>query len=110
MHAFMVLPADRCAVHAKNIEAVVAVLGARRGCTLRLIGDWAKLSAAYENAETLLFRDAGCLIATLCLCAEWLDLCACPLGFVGQDVVPLLGLPVDRFRAAGGVQISKLVE
>lgn len=106
-HAFIVLPSDSRAICARNSAAVAAVLGSVRGCTLRMVGDWSKLSAAYENAETLLYRDAGCLTATLCLCAEWLDLCACPLGFLGQDMLPLIGFPSDRFHAAGGVQITK---
>jgi hypothetical protein len=106
-HAFRVLVADRDAIGALNSEAVGAVLGAYRGCTLRLIADWAKLSAAYENADSLPYRDAGCITSILCLCAEWLNLCACPLGFLGEDILPLIGMPSDRFRAVGGVQISK---
>jgi hypothetical protein len=52
-------------------------------------------------------RDAGCLVSTLCLCAEWLDLAACPLGFLGEDMVSPLGFPQPRFRAVGGVQITR---
>jgi hypothetical protein len=55
-----------------NREAIKAAVGADRGCTLRLIGDWTKLSAAYSHAESLLFRDAGCLSATIGLCAAYL--------------------------------------
>jgi hypothetical protein len=106
-HAFVVLPADRKAVQAENRAAVMSVTGAHRGCTLRLIGDRTKLSAAYENSDTLLFRDAGGIATTLCLCAEWLGLSACPLGFLGDVFLPILGLPNHRFRGAGAVQISK---
>jgi hypothetical protein len=63
--------------------------------------------AVYENADSLILRDAGCLVSTLCLCAEWLDLAACPLGFLGEDMVTPLGFPRPRFRAVGGVQITR---
>lgn len=105
-HKFLVLAADPAPIRDTNREEVRAVTGAARGCTLRLIGDWAKISAAYENAESLLYRDAGHLSATLGLCAEWLGLCACPLGFLGNAILPLLGLPADYFRGAGAVLVG----
>jgi len=105
-HAFVVLPADGAAVSQENRNDVLSVTGAENGCTLRLIGDRSKLLAAYENADSLLFRDAGAVLATICLCAEWLDLCACPLGFLGNSLLPQLDLPTDRFQAVGAIQIS----
>ena len=107
-HCLIELDVDPLVVTAANRQVVEAVTGAYRGCTLRLVADWAKLSAAYINAESLLFRDAGSLTATLGLTAAWLDLTACPLGFVGDNLVPRLGFPSDRFRAAGAVQIGDM--
>jgi Nitroreductase family len=106
-HAFVVLAADTKALQEENRAAVMSVTGIHRGCTLRLVGDRAKLLAAYENVDTLLLRDAGAVTATVCLCAEWLGLCACPLGFLGSAILPLVGLPTNRFRAVGGVQITR---
>jgi hypothetical protein len=105
-HQFLVLAADASRVGLANREAVKAVVGADHGCTLRLVGDWAKLSAAYSNAESLLFRDAGCLVATIGLCAVWLGLSTCPLGFLGSSLVAELGFPAERFRGAGAIQIG----
>lgn len=105
-HAFLVLRADNEPVHAENRQAVLSVTGLYRGCTLRLVSDRSKISAAYDNVDSLVFRDAGAVLATLCLCAEWLGLAACPLGFLGNAMLPLLGLPLDRFQAVGGVQVS----
>jgi hypothetical protein len=105
-HAFSVLATDSNAVLRENRAAVTSVVGAHRGCTLRLIGDRSKLLAAYDNADSLLLRDAGAMVATICLCAEWLGLCACPLGFLGNSMLPLIGFPSDRFQGAGAVQIS----
>jgi hypothetical protein len=106
-HAFAILTVDPHAAHQENGEAVKSVTGTHRGCTLRLVGDWSKLLAAYEHPETLLYRDAGCMLAVICLCAEWLGLSACPLGFLGDDMLPILGFPKNRFRAAGAIQITK---
>jgi hypothetical protein len=45
------------------------------------VGDLSKLSAGYDNPDTLLFRDAGGIAATLCLCAAW-------LGMLTRLVIP----------------------
>lgn len=105
-HAFFVLRADSQLVHLENRKDVWSVAGVHNGCTLRLVGDRSKLDAAYVNAESLVFRDAGAVLATVCLCAEWLGLSACPLGFLGNAMLPLLGLPEGRFQSVGGIQIS----
>lgn len=107
-HAFLVLRADNELAQKENRQAVVSVAGLYRGCTLRLVSDHSKVSAAYDNVDSLVFRDSGAVLATICLCAEWLGLAACPLGFLGTSMLPLLGLPLDRFRAVGGVQLSRL--
>lgn len=106
-HAFQLLDVPHGEITAKNATAVAQVVGAHRGCTLRLIADVGKVGAAYSNPESLIWRDAGCLIATLCLCAEWLGLAACPLGFLGDDMVAPLGFPGTRFQAVGAVQVSR---
>jgi hypothetical protein len=105
-HAFLALKADNELVHVENRKAVLSVTGAHSGCTLRLVGDHSKVCAAYENADSLVLRDAGAVLATVCLCAEWLGLSACPLGFLGNAMLPLLGLPEERFQGVGGIQIS----
>jgi hypothetical protein len=106
-HAFHVLAVPHVDVSARNAAAVAEVVGVHRGCTLRFIADVSKVGAAYESPASLVLRDAGCLVATLCLCAEWLDLAACPLGFLGHDMVGSLGFPEPRFQAVGAVQVSR---
>lgn len=106
-HAFLTLRADNELVHTENRESVVSGTGLQSGCTLRFISDRSKILAAYDNVDSLVFRDAGAVLATICLCAEWLGLAACPLGFLGSAMLPLLDLPQDRFQAVGGVQISR---
>jgi hypothetical protein len=105
-HAFQSLNVDIDLIISKDSQDLLAVTGLARGYTLRFIADTAKVDAAYINSSTLVLRDAGCLVAMICLCAEWLKLSACPLGFLGQNMVAPLGFPEPRFQAIGGVQIS----
>jgi hypothetical protein len=102
-HRFHLLDAPLVVeVNDRDVEAMV---GRKGGCTLRLIADYGKVAAAYRSPESLLYREAGCVLATLGLCAEWLGQAACNLGSVGQSLVPMLGFPEDSFAALGGLQI-----
>ena len=105
-HRFHALKVDAREVGARNAAAVSAVVGEHQGCTIRFVADLAKVAAAYDASESLLLREAGCLLAIHCLCAEWLGLAACPLGFLGQDMVEPLGFPTDRFLAVGGFVVG----
>lgn len=91
-----------------NDADVVALLGCRSGCSLRLVGDLAKAQAAYTLPETLLLREAGGLSATIGLCAEWLGLAACPLGSLGTDLLAALGNSQGQLLGVGGIQIGSL--
>jgi hypothetical protein len=106
-HRFLPLLGEASLVHEVNARSARAVTQVNRGCTVRFIADAGLLFTAYSDAETLLLRDAGVLLAMACLFAEQLGLAACPLGFLGQDLVEPLGFPTDRFLAVGGVQISR---
>lgn len=106
-HRFHALKVDPREIGARNAAAVAAVAGTHRGCTIRFIADLAKASAAYRTPESLVLREAGCLLTIHCLCAEWLGLTACPLGFLGQDLVGPLGFPTGRFLAVGAVQVGE---
>lgn len=105
-HASALLPATDCAAEA-NRNQVTSVLGTSAGCTLRLIADMHKLDAAYANAESLAWRDAGAVATTLCLTAEWMNLRSNVLGFAGTEYLSQIGFPAERFMAVGAVQISK---
>jgi hypothetical protein len=106
-HRFLPLLGDGVLMQEINAESVRAVTSVNRGCTVRFIADAALINAAYSDAETLLLRDAGVLLAMACMFAEQLGLAACPLGFLGQNLVHALGYPEERFLSLGGVQISR---
>lgn len=73
---------------------------------LRLIADLQKAHAAYQAPESLLLRDAGCLMATVALCAGWLGLEACLLGALGSSIVTQLRFPEHLFAGVGAIQIT----
>lgn len=106
-HTFALLDCDPLAVQLGNQQLLSGVIGSREGATLRFVADTFKYAAAYEHPDSLILRDAGCLVAVLAMCAEALGLACCPLGFLGQDLVGALRWPGDRFRAVGGVQVGE---
>lgn len=105
-HRLLELEVNSDEVARTNAKEVRAVVGSYSGCTLRMLADAQKYSVAYENPESLIYRDAGAITSTLCLCANWLGLTSCPLGFLGNDFIRQLGMPPDRFLAVGAVQIG----
>lgn len=105
-HAFAILDAAHADAGETNQRDVVEMTGATSGCTLRLIADFQKVGAAYHNPESLIWCDAGAIIATLCLVAEWLNLDCVPLGLAGSLHLPRLGYPRDRFIGTGAVHIG----
>jgi hypothetical protein len=89
-----------------NLDDIRATTGSEIGCTLRLVGDFDKMAAAYHRPESLLWRDAGVVIAAICLLAEWLELASVPLGFVGSAHLQRIGFPTERFMGLGAVLVS----
>lgn len=79
---------------------VAAILPGAEGAVLALVADPTRTGRAYNDSESLVWRDAGCLLATLHLCAEWLELSFCPLGILGQDLARAIAEP-DIVFAAG---------
>lgn len=60
------------------------------GAYLAFVGEPGRLSAKYENHESLLWRDAGVLQGNICLAAQAHNLGACLLGVTGQEWVSRL--------------------
>lgn len=66
-----------------------------RGVVVAFIADCGRTSAAYEHAESLIWRDAGCLMMTLHLVSESMGLAFCPVGVLGTALSDALGAPED---------------
>lgn len=71
-----------------------------------LLGDIRLVEAAYVNPNSLLWRDAGALLATLHLCAANLGLGFCPLGLLGESFKSAIFPEVDHMIACGTAAIG----
>jgi hypothetical protein len=88
-----------------NKGSISEILGAAEGTTLQLAADASKLDACYDNADSLMWRDSGALVAIICLVAAALDLEAIPVGRTGGEIVRAAGLP-SAFMGVGAVHIG----
>jgi SagB-type dehydrogenase family enzyme len=79
------------------------ILPRASGTAIILVGDIGRITASYENAESLLWRDAGFLLQTIFLSATAFGLAFCPLGMLGQQIVQYLGL--ESTLVAAGVAV-----
>jgi hypothetical protein len=84
-------------------HAAEEIVPRARGTAVALLGDAGRVAAAYDNAETLFWRDAGALLQTLFLASTAFRLAFCPLGILGHEVVRALGL--ERTLTAAGVAL-----
>lgn len=105
-HGLMPVGAAALAV---NRESISTILGHGQGTTVQFAADRALLDACYDNAGSILWRDAGALVATMCLVATALGIAACPVGRVGNDVVDAAGVK-EGFVGAGAVHFGKAIE
>ena len=67
-----------------------ASLSTRSATFIFFLGQISRTSAKYENPETLLWRDSGCLLATMGLVAEALGLNFCASGITGNPWIQQL--------------------
>lgn len=88
-----------------NARNVLEIAGANAGVTLQLAADRSKVAACYNGPDTLMWRDAGALAATLCLVATALGLTSVVLGRHGTEAVLSAGLP-SRFGGVGAVHVG----
>lgn len=92
-------------VLALNRVSIAEMLRTSSGTTLQFAADRALFDACYENAASLLWRDAGALAATICLVATALGVVATPVGRTGEAIVRAAGLP-HAFVGAGAVHLG----
>ena len=83
------------------IQDVANILPSASGALLLLTGDIRRVAAAYEQPDSLLWRDAGALMQTLHLTATAYGQAFCPLGILGE--IALRAVRGDRQLKAVGV-------
>lgn len=77
---------DRNALRAA-VEAAFFVAPAREATLILLAAERSKTAESYEHEVSLVWRDAGALLATMQLVSTWLTLATCPLGPCGDALV-----------------------
>jgi hypothetical protein len=65
-------------------SAVKDVLDPDQGAVMLFVAELGKTSAKYINAESLIWRDAGVLLAMLALASDTENMNFCPLGITGD--------------------------
>lgn len=74
-------------------ECSKAILYSENATQLLLVAEPGKTSAKYECGESLIWRDAGALLAIMAVTAEALNLAFCPLGITGEPWASELAAP-----------------
>ena len=105
-HLELLITSDSNNQLAKFANATEELLPDAQGTALILLGDVARIDAAYEDWDTLLWRDAGALLQTLFMVATAFRLAFCPLGILGHEVVRVLGL-APRVTPVGVAMIGR---
>lgn len=88
-----------------NRESIDELLGQTGGTTLQLAADAALIDACYTHGSSLMWRDAGALLATICLVATALELQSTAVGRTGEAIVRAAAMP-PSFVGVGAVHIS----
>jgi SagB-type dehydrogenase family enzyme len=77
-------------------EATIIWFGAQFGRTL----------SKYENGDSLVWRDAGALLMTISLVAEFLGLNCCALGITGEPSFSRILESREKVSGVGGLLIG----
>lgn len=89
------------------ITAVREVLDIGEGLVLMFAAQFAKTLAKYVNGESLVWRDAGALLAVVSLVAESMDLNCCALGITGEPYISALLNSGSHAIGVGGLLVGE---
>ncbi|UEG51393.1 SagB family peptide dehydrogenase [Mucilaginibacter daejeonensis] len=72
-----------------------------RGTLLWFVAHSQRTNSKYENADSLIWRDAGALINSIQLTCTALNLSSCPIGSLGEPYISSFFADPDVFGAGG---------
>lgn len=103
-HAIIELPGSQKA--SLNARSFLGELGLPPvGVFLQFVANEPAYRTRYENADTLIARDAGALVTVISLVAEWIG-CQCrPLGHIDKGIASTAGLG-PSFTGMGGALLT----
>lgn len=99
-HALIEISGSRVAATLAR-EAADALVPLNRGVVIALAAEPGRTAAKYENADSLVWRDAGTVLGFMSVVAEALRLSFCPLGILGESHVSAAVGGDSRVQAAG---------
>jgi hypothetical protein len=88
-----------------EVDTMVPIGG---GKVIWLVAIPERTSRVYSNSESLIWRDAGVVLATLVYTAEALGLSICPVGILGGGAVQR-ALPGGHWVGAGGCVVGSRI-
>lgn len=86
--------------------AVDAVLPIQEATICWFAAQWERTTSKYEHGESLIWRDAGALLATVSFVAEALSLHCCAVGLTGDPWISLLLPEGEKLMGVGGCLIG----
>ena len=90
----------------KLINAIEAVISVENASIIWLGAQFERTLSRYENGESIIWKDAGSLTATICLTAEYLGLNYCPVGITGEPYLSMALEATDKVFGVGGVIVG----
>jgi len=108
-HALIELEAGTDLPTRHFVEKLSAVVHPGEGTIIWFAADFDKTLARYEAGESLVWRDAGALAATIGVVAEAMDLNCCAIGLSGDDWIATV-LPSPRFGGVGGCVVGSRIQ
>lgn len=104
-HALLALDVASEASPHQLLTSLEPVLPPQQGTVLWFAADHLRTATRYEHGESLVWRDAGALVATIGIAAEAMELHCCAYGLTGDEWISRL-LPASRFVGVGGCVIG----
>jgi hypothetical protein len=91
----------------KLFVAVDEVVAPEQARMLWFGAQFERTLSKYENGESLVWRDAGALLATLSLVAECLSLNCCAIGITGEPFVSGMFGKDSNVVGVGGLLVGR---
>lgn len=105
-----ITPRDNTAARRLNdlpAKLLAGASGVRDATVLWHAAQFARTHAAYEDADSLIWRDVGCLVGMTTVVAAALGLNCCPLGVTGEPhLSAAVGASAGEVVGAGGCVIG----
>jgi SagB-type dehydrogenase family enzyme len=106
-HALLNLKPTESKAEQAFIDELQTVLPIQDGTVFWFAADFLRTASRYESGGSLVWRDAGALLATIHIAAEALRLHCCAYGPIGDERLSDI-LPSSRFSAVGGCIVGSI--